>query len=116
MYLTKKALTSSLALTSLLGISMLATPVKASTMSTQAKTQITALATEKQSGVLKTNGISANLVGVFSDPSVEHNVAWIEGGQNYRYDQVVHNGYDGRTYYRIGIDQWIASDTVTLIS
>lgn len=114
MYLSKKILTSSLALTSLLGISMLTTPVKASAMTTQASTQVTAF--EQQTGVLRTNGIAANLSAVYSDPDGATIVRWLPGGQEYVYDQVVHNGFTGLTYYRIGTNEWIDSSNVQIIN
>ncbi|MCW1911178.1 hypothetical protein N7X57_12175 [Lactiplantibacillus paraplantarum] len=114
MYLSKKALTSSLALTSLLGVSMLTAPVKASAMTTQASTQITAF--EQQTGVLRTDGIAGNLSAVYSDSDGATIVRWLPGGQDYRYDRVVHNGFTGLTYYRIATNEWIDSSNVQLIN
>lgn len=94
---------------------MLTAPVKANAMTTQASTQITAL-TEKQSGVLRTNGVSGNLYAVYSDSDAATIVRWLPGGLDYKYDRVVHNGFTGLTYYRIATNQWIDSSNVQLIN
>lgn len=116
MQLSKKILTSSLVLTSLLGVSMLALPVNASTMNTSTSTRITAVAAQQQSGVLRTNGIAGNLSAVYSDATGSNIVRWLPGGQEYRYDQVVNNGFTGLTYYRIATNEWIDSSNVQLIN
>lgn len=69
-----------------------------------------------RAGVLRTNGVAGSLSAVYSDPSGPTTVRWLSGGRDYRYDQVVSNGFTGLTYYRISTNGWISSDNVKLIN